>query len=122
MVSRLIGGYKIVLGSPAKMLGEIGYWILICFAVVSLMELIHESTHSAALGYIMAIAVWTGMVEEIIIMISSLITSKFDITDYTLIYGYLVRGAGWFSLIRTLIYIVVFAGAAIIIAKKKDVK
>ena len=122
LISRLIGGYKIVLGSPLKMLGELCYWILICFAAVALMELIHELTHSSALGYILSIMIWTGMLEEIIIMISSLISSEFDITDYTLIYGYLVRGAGWFSLIRTMIYLVVFAGAAIIIAKKKDLK
>ena len=122
LISQLLAGHKIVLGTPGKYLVMTGYWILICFAVVALMELIHELTHSPALGYIMSIAIWTGMVEEIIIMIASLINSKWDITEYTLIYGLLVRGADMFSLIRTLIYLVVFAGAAIIIAKKKDVK
>lgn len=122
MISRIIGGYEIMLGSPVKMIAEVGYWILICFAVVALMELIHELTHSAALGYILSIAIWTGMVEEILIMVSSLIFKKFDITEYTLIYGFLIRGAGLFSFVRTMIYLAVFAGAAVIVAKKRDVK
>ena len=70
----------------------------------------------------MSIMIWTGMVEEILIMVVTLINSKWDITEYTLIYGFLIRGADLFSFVRTMIYLVVFAGLAIFIAKKKDVK
>ena len=122
MISQMLAGYKIVLGNPGELLLQVGYWFLICMAVVAFMELIHEATQSSALGYIMSIMIWTGMVEEILIMVVTLINSKWDITEYTLIYGFLIRGADLFSFVRTMIYLVVFAGLAIFIAKKKDVK
>ena len=122
LVGNLLNGYTIVWGDPGRSIVKLGLWILIGMAFVALMELVHELTHSAALGYILTIAIWTGMVEELILNIVALIDSKIDLIGYTLIYGMLIEDRLWVSLIRTIVYLAVFAVLAVFTAKKRDVK
>ena len=122
LVGNLLNGYTIVWGDPGRSIAKLGLWILIGMAFVALMELVHELTHSAALGYILTIAIWTGMVEELILNIVALIDSKIDLIGYTLIYGMLIEDRLWVSLIRTIVYLAVFAVLAVFTAKKRDVK
>ena len=122
LVGNLMNGYTIVWGDPGRSIVKLGLWILIGMAFVALMELVHELTHSAALGYILTIAIWTGMVEELILNIVALIDSKINLIGYTLIYGMLIEDRLWVSLIRTIVYLAVFAVLAVFTAKKRDVK
>ncbi|MBO7633805.1 MAG: hypothetical protein J6S72_05410, partial [Lachnospiraceae bacterium] len=122
LVGKHMNGYSIVWGDPGRSIVKLGLWILIGMAFVALMELVHELTHSAALGYILTIAIWTGMVEELILNIVALINSKLDLIGYTLIYGMLIEDRLWVSLIRTIVYLAVFAVLAVFTAKKRDVK
>ncbi|MBO4416021.1 MAG: hypothetical protein J5824_08610 [Lachnospiraceae bacterium] len=114
---------RIVYAPFSGQLVELLLWVLAGIASIAFMLMLYELFNSPTLCYIIAIMLWSGMLENLILQIVYLIfKNEFYLGRYMLILGMKTEESGCIEdLIRTLIYIAVFMGAAIFTARKKDV-
>lgn len=100
-------------------------YLLMVFAGIagmSLFLLIHELFGSPAAGIIIAIALWSGLVENLLANLIYLIFRSADIVRYFLLLGLEMEETGICEhLIRTTLFLLIFTAGAVFTAHRKDI-
>jgi len=114
------------------MVAEYLMWIFIGVVLLALILMIFEFVRSGSPCYIIAVAITTGIIEEIIRTFWALIIKNDEISRYLLIsqmsyYGENARELGiegmpiWVFWLKNAIYLIILLGTAMYTARKKDV-
>ena len=123
LLDYVINGVKIRWEPLGDMKWTMLLWFLIGIGTLAISLFLYELTHSTALGYVFAIFLSLGVVEELLVQIIYIINSKFETWRYLLIMGIQAEeNTLAVNLIRTILYILVFFTGAAIVTRKKDVK
>ena len=119
----ILNGGTIVKADAGDAIVQVLLWMLTGLVVLSLMLLLFETTKSSALCYIAALLFWTKMIEELIIQLFYFLLKIDTVGRYLIIYGNVWENSGTAeNFIRNALYLAVFGAAALIIAKKSDVR
>ncbi len=119
----LVNGCKIKWEAIGDMKWTLILWFLIGIASLAISLLLYEITHSTALGYVFAIFLALGVVEDVLVQLIYLISKNFPSWRYMLIMGIQAEENSLVeNLIRTVLYIALFTVGAAIVTKKKDIK
>jgi len=123
IVGDLGAGSKLVGGPLGDSAVTIGLWMLAGLASNAFFLMLYELTHSLTLGFIVSIALWTGLLEDILRLPLLIANIDFDLPRYMLVSGMShPENSSMANLVRNLLFIAVFTAAATFIAHKKDVK
>jgi len=115
---------------------EIAHYVLMVvagIAIIAMLIMLYELTRSSAFSYVMVILIGFGVIEEMIVSISGLISPNLEIPRFLLISQFtyfndypsmsgdiIAADPVWTFWVRNLIYFAIFAGASLFISKKKD--
>ena len=122
-IGDIMNGYTIKWEPLGDVKWTLLLWFLIGTASLAISLLLYEITHSSALGYVFAIFLCMGVIEELIVQVVYLINSDLKTWKYLLILGAQApENSLAMNFIRTLLYGLVFFAGALVTAKKKDVK
>ncbi len=123
LFGNILNGGTIVKADAGDAIVQVLLWMLTGFVALSLMLLLFETTKSSALCYIATLLFWTKMIEELIIQLFYFLLKIDNVGRYLIIYGNVWENSGTVeNFIRNALYLAVFGAAALIIAKKSDVR